>query len=542
MYLKLKSLPALFIFLVLTILCTNCGNTSSNEKEHLVFRYNENGNIPTLDPAFARDLSRLNACNQLFSGLIQLDENLATQPDIAKNWTLSKDMKTYLFNLRDDVYFHKNDCFKNSSKTRKVIAQDFTYSFNRLTDPKVASSGRWVMDFVESYNALNDSTFQIKLKKPFPAYLSLLSTKYCSVVPEEAIEYYGSTFRKNPVGTGPFKFKAWEENTKLVFRKNNMYYEKDNEGNQLPYLEAVAITFLSDKQAEFLQFIQGNLDMLRSIDNSYKDELLTPNGALNEAYADRVTLHKIPSLNSEYIGMFLGNKGDVLQNKNLRKAINFGFSRKAMISFLRNNIGTPANSGFIPKGIDGYNEQLGYTYQPEKAKAYFEAFKKETGSKKAHITLGTTAEYASICEFIQREVQKIGIDITVEVMPSGTLRQKKRSGKIQMFRASWIADYPDAENFMIPYIAEKFAPNGPNYTHFKNKTFETLYKKSFTINNIEERKLIYQKLDSILIEEAPIIPLFYDEAIRFDQKNITGIPNNSQSFLFLKEVKKTTVD
>jgi len=538
----LKSLPALFIFLVLTILCTNCGNTSSNEKEHLVFRYNENGNIPTLDPAFARDLSRLNACNQLFSGLIQLDENLATQPDIAKNWTLSKDMKTYLFNLRDDVYFHKNDCFKNSSKTRKVIAQDFTYSFNRLTDPKVASSGRWVMDFVESYNALNDSTFQIKLKKPFPAYLSLLSTKYCSVVPEEAIEYYGSTFRKNPVGTGPFKFKAWEENTKLVFRKNNMYYEKDNEGNQLPYLEAVAITFLSDKQAEFLQFIQGNLDMLRSIDNSYKDELLTPNGALNEAYADRVTLHKIPSLNSEYIGMFLGNKGDVLQNKNLRKAINFGFSRKAMISFLRNNIGTPANSGFIPKGIDGYNEQLGYTYQPEKAKAYFEAFKKETGSKKAHITLGTTAEYASICEFIQREVQKIGIDITVEVMPSGTLRQKKRSGKIQMFRASWIADYPDAENFMIPYIAEKFAPNGPNYTHFKNKTFETLYKKSFTINNIEERKLIYQKLDSILIEEAPIIPLFYDEAIRFDQKNITGIPNNSQSFLFLKEVKKTTVD
>lgn len=534
----MKRLLLIFIFTSISFLCISCGNEHNTNKDHLVFRYNENGNIPTLDPAFARDLARLNACNQLFSGLIQLDEKLTSKPDIAKRWTLSKDMKTYTFHLRNDVFFHKNKCFKNPSKTRKVVAQDFTYSFNRLTDPKVASSGSWVMDFVEKYTALNDSTFQIKLKKPFPAYLSLLSTKYCSVVPKEAIEHYGNTFRKNPVGTGPFKFKAWEENTKLVFRKNNLYYEKDANGNNLPYLEAVAITFLSDKQAEFLQFIQGNLDMLRSIDNSYKDELLTPKGALQPKYAKQVVLHKIPSLNSEYIGMFIGNKDDVLQNKNLRKAINYGFSRKAMISFLRNNIGTPANSGFIPKGIDGYNAQKGYTYQPEKAKALFETFKKQTGLTKTNITLGTTAEYASICEFIQREVQKIGIDITVEVMPSGTLRQKKRSGKIQMFRASWIADYPDAENFMIPYIKEKFAPNGPNYTHFKNDTFEALYKESFTINEIEKRKLIYQKLDSILIEEAPIIPLFYDEAIRFDQKNVVGIPNNSQSFLYLKNVQK----
>ncbi len=538
----MKSLLHNLILFVSIILFFSCDNTNNENRDHLVFRYNENSNIPTLDPAFSRDLARLNACNQLFSGLIQLDEKLAIKPDIAKSWKVSKDMKTYTFNLRKDVYFHTNDCFKTDSKTRNVKAQDFTYSFNRLTDPKVASSGRWVMDFVDRYQAINDSTFQIILKKPFPAYLSLLSTKYCSVVPKEAIDYYGGMFRKNPVGTGPFQFKAWEENTKLVFRKNKLYYEKDNNGNQLPYLEAVAITFLSDKQAEFLQFVQGNLDMLRSIDNSYKDELLTPKGLLNPLYQNDITLHKIPSLNSEYIGFYLGDKKSKLQNKNLRKAINYGFDRKAMISFLRNNIGTPANSGFIPKGIEGYNAQKGYSYQPEKAKAYFNKFKNETGSNLTKITLGTTSEYATLCEFIQREVQKIGIIINVEVMPAGTLRQKKKGGKISMFRASWIADYPDAENFMIPYISEKFAPNGPNYTHFKNDEFERLYRKSFFINEINERKLIYQKLDSILIEEAPIIPLFYDEAIRFDRKNVIGIPNNSQSFLYLKNVKKTTVN
>jgi len=107
-----------------------------------------------------------------------------------------------------------------------------------------------------------------------------------------------------------------------------------------------------------------------------------------------------------------------------------------------------------------------------------------------------------------------------------------------MFRASWIADYPDAENFFIPYIRKNFTPNGSNYTHFHDENFEELYKKSFYIPNIEERKHIYEKLDSILIQEAPIIPLFYDEAIRFDRKEVIGIPNNSQNFLYLKTVKK----
>jgi len=127
-------------------------------------------------------------------------------------------------------------------------------------------------------------------------------------------------------------------------------------------------------------------------------------------------------------------------------------------------------------------------------------------------------------------------------MPAGALRNKKRSGELPLFRSSWIADYPDAENFMIPYIQKNFAPNGSNYTHFKNKTFEKLYEKSFYIADIEERKLIYQQLDSILIEEAPIIPLFYDEAIRFDRKNVVGIPNNAQTFLFLKTAKKLKED
>ena len=103
------------------------------------------------------------------------------------------------------------------------------------------------------------------------------------------------------MGTGPFKFKRWEEGVKLVLRKNELYFEHDADGNQLPYLEAVAITFLPDKQSEFLQFAQGNLDMLNSLDPSYKDELLTATGKLKDNYEDRVKTITGPFLNTEYL-------------------------------------------------------------------------------------------------------------------------------------------------------------------------------------------------------------------------------------------------
>ena len=516
-----------------------CDSQKQDSREHLIFRYNESDNITSLDPAYASKKENIWGLNQIFNSLVQLDDNLNIQPDIAKSWELSEDLKTYTFTLRNDVKFHKHAQFKTPDSSRTLIAQDVTYSFDRLMDPKIASPGRWIFDKVENYKAINDTTFVIQLNQAFPAFLGLISMRYCSVVPKEIVTFYGNDFRKNPLGTGPFAFKAWEENTKLVFRRNPLYFEKDENGVQLPYLEAVAITFLPDKQSEFLQFVRGKLDYLNDIESSYKDELLTPLGELRERYHKTVNLTKTPYLNSEYIGIYLDTKDSPLQNKNLRKAINYGFDRKTMITYLRNGIGTPATSGFIPKGVEGYNAQEGFSYQPEKAKKYLAKYIEETGDTNPTVHLATNANYLNFCEFIQREVAKIGLKLYVDVLPAPTLRQQKRAGKLELFRASWIADYPDAENFMLPYYSSNFTPNGPNYTHFKNKKFDRLYEKSFSIPNIEERKLLYQQMDSIIIAEAPIIPLFYDQVIRFTQKNISGLSRNAQNFLFLKRVKKT---
>ena len=523
-----------------SLLLISCNSEINSNKDHLVFRYNEHSNISTLDPAFASNPQLIWPTNQLFNSLVQLDDELNIQPDIAKNWTFNDSTLTYKFNLRNDVYFHKSEVFTNAHKdsTRLVTAHDFEYSFNRLLDEKVAARGSWILNNVNRFYAENDSTFSVQLNQPFPAFLGLLSMRFCSVVPKEAIDYYANDFRSNPVGTGPFKFKLWEENVKLVLRRNPDYFEKDELGNQLPYLEAVAITFLPDKQSEFLQFVQGKLDFVSGLDNSYKDEIVSTKGKLQEKYQSQVNLITSPYLNTEYLGFYMDSPSSEIQSKKIRQAINYGFDRMKMIRYLRNGIGIPAVNGFIPKGLAGFNNLKGYTYQPEKAKELVRQYIEASGNNNPSIAIGTNSQYLDLCEFIQRELEKIGIQVQIDVVPPSTLRQMKSSGELAMFRASWIADYPDAENYLSLFYSKNFTPNGPNYAHFKNNIYDSLYLASLSLPNIEKRKLLYKKMDSIIIEEAPVVPLYYDMAVRFVNKKVSGLGINPQNFLVLKKVKK----
>ena len=537
--LKLKSFLFRHLLCILLILIVfSCASNENSDKDHLVFRYNEHKNIGSLDPAFSKDLADIWATHQLFNGLVQMDDQLNVKPCIANSWTITDSAKTYTFNLRKDVLFHKHELFGLDS-TRYVNANDFVYSFNRLEHKTIASPGSWVLNKVDRYKAINDSTFQIKLKQAFPAFLGLLTMKYCSVVPKEVVEHYGSDFRSHPIGTGPFLLKRWEENIKLVFRRNSTYFENDEDGNNLPYLEAIAITFLPDKQSEFLQFAQGNIDFMSGLDASYKDELLTSDGKMRELYTDDVNMIRGPYLNTEYLAFYIESQVAEIQSLKLRKAINLGFDRGKMMTYLRNGIGIPAHGGFIPKGLPGFDDSIGFNYQPDIAKQLVADFKSETGIVNPEITLTTTSNYLSFCEFIQRELQKIGLQINVDVIPASSLKDGKANGQLDFFRASWIADYPDAENYLSLYYSKNFAPNGPNYTHFKNTLFDDLYEKTYLETDPEIRAQVYTKMDSIIMDSAPIVPLFYDEVVRFTRKNISGLGINATNLLEIKSVRKS---
>jgi ABC-type transport system substrate-binding protein len=518
------------------LIFTSCTDRAEKSTDTMVFRYNENAAVNSLDPAFAKIRPSIWVCNQLFNGLVQLDDSLHVQPDIAKSWTISPDGKTYTFTLRDDVYFHQSKIFVPNS-TRKVIAKDFEYSLNRLRDEKIASPGGWILQNVDNFKAVNDSVFQIRLTKTFPAFLGLLTMKYASVVPHEAFDIKLYDFRSNPVGTGPFQFKIWEENVKLVLRKNPLYYEKDKKGTQLPYMEAVAITFLPDKQSGFLQFVQGKLDFVSGLDPSYKDEILTPKGELQPKYKDKVTMITGPYLNTEYMGFRMDGNNAALKDKRLRQALNYGFDKDKMVKYLRNGMGTGATHGIIPTGLSGYGAK-GYEYNPQKARELVAEYKKATGDKNPKIQMSTTASYADLGEYAQREWQKIGLTVEVDINPPTTLTQSIATGKAPFFKATWIADYPDAENYLSLFYSKNFAPGGPNYTHFNSPKFDALYEAAFLETDDAKRAELYKQMDALVMDEAPIIPLFYDKASRFTQKNVSGLGINPLNLLVLKHVKK----
>ena len=523
--------------LVIMFFLFSCSKKQEEDRSHMVFRYNEYGNITSLDPAFSRNLPNIWATTHMFNSLVQLNDDLEIIPDLAEQWTISSDGLVYEFRIREDVFFHQHPAF-GKSKTRKVNASDFAFSLKRLLDPQLASPGGWVLQNVERIEAKNDQLLIITLKQPFPAFLGLLSMRYCSVVPKEIVTNTEGNFRKNPIGTGPFAFKYWEEDVKLVLRKNPLYFERDDLGLSLPYLESISISFVPDKQSEFMLFLQEKLDILNTLDNSYKDELLTQQGTLTEKYKEKINLQKGPYLNTEYLGFYLDSPSPVIKSPLIREAINIGFDRKKMMIYLRNNIGFIGNKGFIPEGLSGHPKEVVLKYQPEKAAELVKTFEKETGLK-AEITLATDANYIDLCEYIQRELQKIGISIKVDMMPPATLKQARSKGKLEMFRSNWIADYPDAENYLSLFYSKNFSPTGPNYTHFYSPTFDSLYENSFFINDAQKRGEIYQSMDSLVMSKHPLIPLYYDQVLRFSHKNVQGLNLNPVNVLKLKKIRKT---
>ncbi|MGB1317366.1 MAG: ABC transporter substrate-binding protein, partial [Flavobacteriales bacterium] len=326
---------ASFLF-AFCLLLASCGVGNQNS-DKTVFRYNESKGITSLDPAQARTMGNIWATTQLFNGLVQLDDKMEVVPSIASHWEIQEDGLTYRFTLRSDVVFHNHELFENGTG-RTVVASDFEYSFKRLLDDKTLSPGRWIFNSVNTeknggFKALNDTVFEIYLKNSFPPFLGILSMQYCSVVPKEIAEKLGKDFGRNPVGTGPFIMKDWYEGVKLVLHKNERYFETDSDGEKLPHLDAVGVSFIPDPQSIFLEFMKGNLDMLSGLeDGSYKDALITPNGNLQPELKSELVMLSEPFLNTEYLGFLMKESIDVgsdkpLNNKLIRKAVNYGFDR-----------------------------------------------------------------------------------------------------------------------------------------------------------------------------------------------------------------------
>lgn len=526
------------------ILLASCSSRTKADKK--IFRYNESTGIASLDPAFAKNQSIMWAVHQLYSTLVEVDQNLEIKPLLAKSWSFSPDKRSIVFQLRRDVFFHDDPVFPGG-KGRRVTATDVQYSFNRILDKNTASPGAWVfnnrVDSIQPFNAPNDSTFEVRLLRPFHPIIGILSMQYCSVVPREAVEKYGVDFRSHPVGSGPFSFVAWEEGQALVLKKNQRYFEKDSSGYPLPYLDGIKVNFYDSKATEFLEFRQKRLDFINDIDASFKDEILTKTGNLKKQWEGQILLHKHPYLNIEYFGILFDSSNALLKNSPLRKkavrqAINYGINRKKMMLYLRNSIGTPAGSGFVPQGLPSFDETAvkGYEYNPVKARELLADAGFGPGAPAPEVILLTIPIYTNLASYVANELQQVGINVQVETIQKSLLLEQTSKGQALFFRGSWIADYPDAENYLSVFYSKNPAP--PNYTRYKNVVFDRLYEQALEEENDSTRYGLYREMDKLIIRDAPVVPLWYDMAIHLVHTNVHNFWPNSLNMLELRRVKK----
>ena len=536
---------SLFIgFLSLSIIIASCNSHQHADKK--IFHYNESSGLASLDPAFAKNKQVMWAVHQLYNTLIEIDTTMQMAPSLAKRWDISKDNLVFTFYLRNDVFFADDECFANN-KGRKLTAQDVEYSFKRIVDKNTASPGAWIfnnrVDSVNGFTAINDSVFQLKLIRPFQSILGILSMQYCSVVAKEAVEKYKNDFRRHPVGSGPFSFVAWEEGQALVLKKNENYFEKDTAGKRLPYLDGIKVSFYDSKATEFLEFQQNRLDFIDDIDPSFKDEMLTKTGNLKKIWEGKIELQKQPYLNIEYLGILVDEQNELVKNsplrlQKIRQAINYGFDRRKMMLYLRNSIGIAAESGFVPCGLPSFDSVnvKGYQYNVAKAKQLLAEAGYADGKNLPEIKLLTIPIYGDLGNYIANELRQIGINIQVEVIQKSLLLEQTSKSQALFFRGSWIADYPDAENYLSVFYSKNPAP--PNYTRYKNAAYDMLYEKSLSEKNDSLRYKLYQQMDKIIIADAPVVPLWYDMAIHLVHTNIENFPANSLNLLELRRTKK----
>lgn len=531
------------IYLALLVL-VSCSSQQMTDKK--IFRYNESSGIASLDPAFAKNQSIMWAVHQLYNTLVEVDEHLQIKPSLATHWEFSEDKRTIIFHLRTDVRFHNDPVFLNG-KGRLVTAKDVQYSFDRIINKKTASPGAWIfnnrVDSVAPFAAIDDSTFQLKLRQPFLPILGILSMQYCSVVPQEAVETYGNDFRRHPVGSGPFAFVAWEEGQALVLTKNQQYFEKDSSGQAYPYLDGIKVNFYDSKATEFLEFRQQRLDFINDIDPSFKDEILSKTGNLKKQWQGLLQLNKHPYLNIEYFGILVDTNNALLKNsplqlKKVRQAINYSINRKKMMLYLRNSIGTAAESGFVPQGLPSFDATLvkGYEYNPAKAKVLLAEAGFKDGMEMPSIKLLTIPIYSNLASYVANELKQAGINVQVEAVQKSLLLEQTSKSQALFFRGSWIADYPDAENYLSVFYSKNPAP--PNYTRYSNSKFDALYEQALTEETDAIRYSLYQQMDKLIVEDAPVVPLWYDMALHLVHTNISGFYPNGLNMLELRRARK----
>ena len=574
-----SKIPIYFLLVFLLIACG--GNDSADDsKEGLiqakgdryyggVFRINESEYIKNLFPHNITDAYSYRVASQIYEGLFRFDpETLEVTNGLVESFEVNDSGTKYTFQLKKGVYFHDNPCFAGG-KGRELKAADVQYSFTRLCTKSInnqnfsvfqgilkgadeyyrATTGNQQPTFeVEGITVKGDYTIELELLKPNSLFTVNLARPACFIYPKEAEEKYGIDMRINAVGTGPFSLNAEdvEEDISIILKKNPNYHLQDESGNQLPYLDAVSIQFIKDKKTELFEFRKGNLDMIYRLPTEYIIEILeeTMPGA-NGEYS-QFQLQRSPEMMTQFLT--LNNKSGVFRDKNVRKAFNFAIDRTKILDFVLNGEGyAPGNHGITPPVFSNYDigSIPGYSLNVDSARYYLKkaGYSSGSGFPKLQFLLNAEGERnTNVAVEIQKQLKDhLNVDVELQILPFAQLLEKSYSGQYNILRAAWVADFPSPENFLWIF-SSKDVPNSldeasyPNVARYISSNFDKYYDEALKAKSIDEANALFRKAEVQLMEDAPVIVLWYDEGYRLIQSYVKNFPNNPMQYRDLGRV------
>jgi oligopeptide transport system substrate-binding protein len=531
-----------------------------------VFRVNEVEDFRNLFPLSVTEVASHRITNQVYEGLVKLSQaDLTILPSLAERWDINEDATSFTFYLRKNVMFHDDECFPEG-KGREVTAQDFKYCFDRLCTDSPDNHGFWVfkekvagaLEYFNSTTAkkplpggvsgvkvIDNYTIQIDLIYPFAGFLNILTTPYSWVFPREAYEKYGVEMRTKCVGTGPFMVKNIKEGQAVVLERNADYWNYDEFGNQLPYLDAIKFTFLKEKKSELLEFKRGNLEMVYRLPLEMIKDVTAELEAAKEGNIN-FELQNTPAQSTYYYGF--QHQGKIFGNKLVRLAFNYAIDRESLVTYTLQGEGVPGIHGIVPPAFKSYDvtKLKGYTYDPEKARKLMAEAGYPNGKGFPKLTLqinsGGGDRNIQSAEVIQKMLKEnLNIEIHIDVMPFAQHLDAIEAGKAEFFRYAWIADYPDPENFLnLIYGRHVPATMGErsyiNNVRYQNPVFDSLFDAGLRTVDMKRRHELYLQAEQAAIDDAAVMPIFYDENTRLIQIYVKNFPVNAMEYRDFSQV------
>jgi oligopeptide transport system substrate-binding protein len=526
-----------------------------------VLNVSQSENLTNIFPHGIVDVYTEMVASHVFESLVKFDaKTLEIKPAVAESWNVSSDGLVYTFKIKKGIKFHDNPVF--GGKNRELVAKDVLFSFelactnhehnimftstlkDRLTGANefydATTDGTNKVTQLTGVKVIDDYTIQLTLAKPFLPFISILASSSLSIIPEEAYKKYGVNIT---IGSGPFMVPEGQkinDDSKIVLIRNPVYHVSDTLGNQLPFLDTLQIFIIDSKKAELEEFEKENLHIVDGLPAESIREIVEEQIANFQNKPPKFLLDRGPTMGTEYYEF--NTQHEALRDKRVRQALNYAIDRNKIIDkVLKGEAYGPGENGICPPTFKGYDIRSinGYTYDIRKAKQLMAQAGYPNGKNFPTIKLELNSggyKNTNVAFEIQKQLMdNLNVNIDLEVVPFAQKLKDEQYGRSDIFRTAWVADYPNPQNFLFLFYG-KHVPEDineisyPNVTRYKNSEYDQLYSQALSAASKKESYALLAEAEAIMMDDAPIMVLWYNEKYKLIRSNIRNFYTNPMNY------------